>query len=196
LTQSLDNFIEENYNSMEQISKRVLKSRWREGISSYYIYLYDKMKIPTNFHTNFYYFMINLSKPQSEINYVPVVLRSSCDDDKDNTSIIKENIADSVDLEATLMMQMDLEDEILIDFITNNHNNQKWIKIYEIFYEKKIELDLFEEVIFDYIFKQGLSIREIAKLTNNSPSWIYRYRKSLLDKIKAVLNESAERKKM
>lgn len=183
---------------MEQMAKRVLKTRWREGVSAYYIYLYDRQMVPANFHTNYYYFLVNLSKPQSEINYTPVVLRTSYDAETEGPNLreynsYKEHIADPDNLEAKLVLAIDLDDEVLIDFLLNNQNNERWIKLYQIFYEKKIELDLFEEIIFDYIFKQGLSIRQIAKLTNNSASWIYRYRKSLLDKIRIVLNEGSKK---
>jgi hypothetical protein len=187
MNQSISSIFESNWSKMEEMSKRILKDRWREGISSYYIHLSDRNKIPQNIFVNFYYFLVNLSKPQSEINYTPVTLRKSIYDD----GIVSELYGSiKVDVETEMMLKIDLGDDTLIDFLLNNHNNDKWIKLYKIFYEKKIELDLFEEVVFDYIFKQGLSIRQIAKMTDNHPSWIYRYRKSLLDKIKAALNEN------
>lgn len=178
---------------MEQMSKRVLKSRWREGISSYYLHLYDKGVLPKNIGTNFYYFLLNLNKPSSQINYTPIVLRNSYDDMISDCGLCYKDILPSDDnLEESLTLKIDLEDDTLIDFLINNKNNEKWIKIYSIFHQKKIELDLFEEVIFDYVFKQGLSIRKIAELTNNSTQWVYMYRKSLIDKIKKMINEDSK----
>lgn len=175
-----------HYDKMREISKRVLKERWREGISSYYLYLYEKGEMPSNLYSHFYYFVVNLAKPSSEINYIPKVLRKNTEDEEFYEKTMA-TIVDQDNLEEQLILKIDLNDAVLEDFLVNNHNNQKWIRLYEIFYQKKLKLDLFEEVIFDYIFIQGLSIRQIAKLTNNSPSWIYRYRKSLIDKIKIEL---------
>lgn len=181
MKQDINDYFDKNYKLIENISKRVLKDRFREGISSYYIYLYDKGEVPSNIATNAWYFMSNLSKPQSEINYVPVTLRDTLDDNHEKGQ--SWNQLELIDL------KIDLEDERLIDFLINNEQTDLWISIYEVFYKKQIDLDIFESIIFDYVFNQGLSIRDIAKLTNNSPSWIYRQRKSVIDKIKKVINE-------
>ncbi len=61
------------------------------------------------------------------------------------------------------------------------------IQIYQIMYEKKIHLDLFEQRLFDLIFYENMSIRSIAKLTESSPSWVYQKRKTLLEKIREAL---------
>lgn len=177
--EGINDYFDKNYKLIESISKRVLKGRFREGISAYYMYLYDRDTLPTNIATNVYYYMVNMSKPNSEINYSPVTLKGSINEDCHITT----NIEDKIDL------QIDLEDERLVDFLLNNEQTDKWIKIYEVIYLKKIELDLYESIIFDYVFSQGLSIRQIAALTNNSPSWIYKQRKAVIDKIKKAINE-------
>lgn len=178
MKQDINDYFDKNYKLIENISKRVLKDRFREGISSYYIYLHDKGEVPSNIATNAWYFMSNLSKPNSEINYMPVTLKNTLEEDQAYYSQI-----DRIDLE------IDLQDEKLVDFLLNTEQNDLWIRIYQVFFEKRINFDIFEEVIFDYVFNQGLSIRDISKLTNNSPSWIYRQRKSVIDKIKMYLNE-------
>jgi hypothetical protein len=180
LNQLVNDFIIKNQSLIESISKKVLKDRWREGVSAYFIHLYDKNKVPTNIATNTWYFMVNLSKPNSEINYVPVTLKGSIDSE-DNQNISYTSIEE-------IEIRIDLVDERLVDFLLNNEQTDLWINIYDVFYKKKIKLDIFEEVIFDYVFNQGLTIREISKLTNNSPSWIYRQRKSLIEKIKICIN--------
>lgn len=179
MKQDINDYFNQNYKLIENISKRVLKDRFREGMSSYYIYLYDKGEVPSNIATNAWYFMSNLSKPQSEINYVPVTLKGTLEEHHEQ----KWDQIEAIDL------KIDLEDDRLIDFLINNEQNDLWISIYEVFFEKRLQFDIFEEVIFDYVFNQGLSIREISKLTNNSPSWIYRQRKSVIDKIKLYINE-------
>lgn len=185
MKEDINDYFNKNYKLIENISKRVLKDRFREGISSYYIHLYEKNGVPLNIATNAWYFMTNLSKPQSEINYVPVTLKGTIHSKKvfEEQHHQKWNQIDIIDL------KIDLEDERLIDFLLNNEQNQLWISIYEVFFEKRLQFDIFEEVIFDYVFNQGLSIRDISRLTNNSPSWIYKQRKSVIDKIKLYINE-------
>lgn len=88
-----------------------------------------------------------------------------------------------VDIEDLLDMNIDLKDENIIDFLTNNPNTDSWIKLYKIIYKGEIQFNLFEEIMLDYILS-GLSIKEISKITGNSISWVYQYRKNLIDKIK------------
>lgn len=182
----LNDAFENNLPKIEEIAKRVLIERWREGVNSYFFYLHNKAEVPTNWNTNCYYFMCNLKKPNSEINYIPVGFRSTTDEEQENL-ILTYRTED--DLENELMLRIDLEDERLVDFLLNNEQNDKWIMIYEILHQKKVKLDLFEEIIFDYVFNQGFSIRHIAKITGNSMSWCYRYRKSVIEKIKRAIDD-------
>lgn len=122
MKQDINDYIQKNYKLIENISKRILKDRWREGISSYFIYLYDKGVLPPNPATNAWYFMNNLSKPNSEINYMPVTLKGTLEEDQASWNQI-----DRIDLE------IDLEDEKLIDFLLNTEQNELWIRIYQVF---------------------------------------------------------------
>jgi hypothetical protein len=167
-------YIINNYTKIEEISKRVLKGRWREGVSSYYLYMIEKTIEPKNINTNCYYYMVNLDKPNGELNYLPIALRDSESEDCEYGE----------DIETKLDMMIDLDNEELVDFLINNDQSDNILKIYKILYEKKLELNLFEQVVFDYVFKDGLSIQKIANITGNSKSWIYRFRKDLITKIK------------
>lgn len=174
-------FITKNYPKIVEIAKRVLKDKWRDGISSYYMHI-QKKGIGKNPIPYCYWYFNNLNRPYSELNYVPVTVRNDYDDINMNKYTYNP--------EDEWNMNIDLDNDILVDFLNNNKNNGKWIKIWKVIYDKKIEMDLFEEVIFDYIFKQGLSISEIAKITNNNKSWIYTYRKSLINKIKLAIEKN------
>lgn len=66
----------------------------------------------------------------------------------------------------------------------NNENNERWLKIYELVYRKGLEMNLFERILFQYIFLDGLSIRDIVKITGNSQDYIYKQRKKLIEKIR------------
>jgi hypothetical protein len=182
----LNNYFDLHYHKIEEIAKKVLKSRFREGISSYFIYLHNQDKLPARPYPHVYYFMCNLSKPNSEINYIPVTFKTF---DSEEAEEMMKNLPQNEDLEVELMMRIDLDDERLIDFLLHNDQNDKWIQIYKIMNEKRVELDLFEEIVFDYVFVQGLSIRDIAKITGNSASWCYRYRKSVIQKLRAAIKE-------
>jgi len=177
----VNDYIKDNWNIIETISKKVLKERFREGISAYYIHLHKKNIMPSKPAVHVYYFMKNLQRPNSEINYTPVTLK--CSDDG-------LEIVDSSNDYKKIEMMIDLNDEALVDFLVNNHNSDKWIKIYEVVYSKKIELDMFENILFDYVLIKGWSIRKISEVTGNGRSYTYQLRKKLLDKLKlAITNE-------
>lgn len=177
----VNQYINDNYELIETIAKRVLKARFREGISSYYLHIYDKNKVPPNPPVHIYYYMKNLEKPNSEINYTPVTFKLGVDDAPE---IAVEEGWKKVE------MMIDLDDEMLVDFLMNNTNNDKWLKIYEVMYSKKVELDMFENILFDYIFVKGWSIRKISAITGNGPSYTYQLRRRLIDKIKtAIIND-------
>jgi hypothetical protein len=173
---SNDYFIK-NYNQIEYTAKLILRERWREGISEYYIYIVEGNKTPSR--SGLYYYLININKKRGKLNFVK-------GQDKTDFNIEVEDLNISYSDDKTEMM-MDLNDENIVDFLLNNPNNSKWLKIYEIVYEKKIELNLFEGIIFDYIFIDGFSIKEISAITGNSKSWTQQYRKSLIDKIKKAI---------
>jgi len=174
----MNEWIEENYKMIETIAKRVLSDRYGEGISAYYLHLINKDKIPANPPVTTYYFMVNLKKPKSSINYQKFQHKIQTFTGYEVIEHNEEKLND---------MKMDLQDPTMIDFLHNNDNNEKWVQIYEILYSKKINLDLFEQRLFDLIFYENLSIRSIAKLTQSSPSWVYQKRKSLLEKIREAL---------
>lgn len=175
----VNKYIESNWGLIESIAKRVLKGRFREGISSYYMHMVKKNKLPKNAATHIYYYMLNLDKSRSDINYIPVMFRGG---DIDNVKI-------GYDEWVKVDMMMDLNDAKLVDFLINNANNEKWIKIYEVLFSEKIKLNMFENILFDYIFNKGLSIRKIAKLTGNGDSYTYDLRKKLINKIREALKE-------
>lgn len=176
----VNKWIEENWSLIESIAKRVLKGRFREGISSYYIHLHEKNKIPPNPPVHIYYFMKNLDKGNSEINYIPVTFRG------EDAQILNVVVSEWNKIE----MMIDLDDEMLVDFLHNNTNNEKWIKIYEVMFSNKIELDMFETILFDYIFNKGWSIRKISEVTGNGPSYTYQLRKKLILKIREAIKNN------
>jgi phage antirepressor YoqD-like protein len=124
--------------------------------------------------------MENLSKSSSEINYIPVTLKNG---DLENINIAYDEETKRVE------MMIDLGDEKLVDFLLNNTNNIKWIKIWEVMYVNKIEMDMFETILFDYIFNKGYTIRKISAITGNGISYTYELRKKLLDKIRAAVSK-------
>lgn len=166
----INKWIEINWKDIERISRRILMSRWREGISEYYTNMERSGKEPTLKH--FYYFIKNLEKPNSAINYTPVGFRSG-----------KIPVVSVDDWKAT-DMRIDLGNEEAVDFLTNNSQNEKWLKIYNLIYRGGLKLNLFEKILFDYVFIQALSIREIVKITGNSQDYIYKQRRALIEKIK------------
>ena len=171
----INKWINENIKTLESISKRVLFNRWREGLSEYYFYLDRRGDIPKNPERHFYYFMTNLKKGNSAINYTPKTLKG---DDLDY------EINDDGYSERKNEMMIDLDDEVAVDFLLNNENNERWLKIYDLVYRKGLDLDLFEKILFEYIFIDGMSIRDIVKITGNSQDYIYKQRKKLIEKIK------------
>ena len=158
---------------IESIAKKAIGNRWREGVSLYYLHLYEKNYIPKNVEVYTWFFMKNINKPSGKLNYKKKL-------EKTYDYEIPEV---HVDIEDLLDMNIDLKDENIIDFLTNNPNTDSWIKLYKIIYKGEIQFNLFEEIMLDYILS-GLSIKEISKITGNSISWVYQYRKNLIDKIK------------
>jgi hypothetical protein len=171
----INKWINENIKTLESISKKVLFDRWREGLSEYYFYLERKGTIPTNPEKHFYYFMTNLKKGNSAINYTPKTLKSNGSD---------FDVSDYSHTERKLDMMLDLDDEVAVDFLLNNENNERWLKIYDLVFRGGLEMDLFERILFQYIFLEGLSIRDIVKITGNSQDYIYKQRRALIEKIK------------
>ena len=171
----VDKWINDNIKKLESISKGVLFDRWREGVSEYYLYLVRRGSIPKNPQKHFYYFMTNLSRGNSSINYTPKTLKGS-DLDYD--------LGDDGRYESKIDMMIDLNDEVAVDFLLNNENNERWLKIYDLVYRKGLDLDIFEKILFQYIFLDGMSIRDIVKITGNSQDYIYKQRKKLIEKIK------------
>ena len=174
----INEWIQKEWKVLEAISKRVLFNRWREGISEYYLYLMNKNFIPANPERHFYYYMTNLSKPNSAINYVPKTLK---------TSDIEFDISDNGKETLKSDMMLDLNDEVAVDFLLNNENNERWLKIYDLVYRRGLKLDLFEKILFQYIFLDGMSIRDIVKITGNSQDYIYKQRRLLIEKIKSKI---------
>jgi hypothetical protein len=171
----IDKWIKDEWKVLEITGKRVLRERWREGISEYYLYLVKRGDIPSNPHRHFYYFMVNLSKTSSAINYTPKTLKGSD---------LEWDLGDGGMSAMKLDMMIDLEDEVAVDFLMNNDNNERWLKIYDIVFRGGLEMDFFEKILFQYIFLEGMSIRDIVKITGNSQDYIYKQRKSLIKKIK------------
>ncbi len=162
------------------IAKRVLQERYAEGISELYLHLQEKGILPPKPYSYVYWFFVNLNKRRGKLNFdSDFLLNYQVDVDGSSPP--------SYDPGMEWDLALDLKDPVLIDFLLNNHNNQKWTQIYRIIYDKQIELNLFESIMFEYVFLQGLSIREIQKITGNSFSWVYQYRKSLIEKIKKSL---------
>jgi hypothetical protein len=178
LMNNIDTWFKENYKSIERVAKDLLGDRFGEGISEYYIYLIDKDVVPTTKYYT-YWFMKTLTKSNSKINYQPVGFRLI------NNEYVVER-SDSDDIKRS-DLKLDLGDDTLVDFMMNNPNNDKWLRIYELIYSKKIKMDLFEEILFEYVFIDGLSIRKIVKITGNSKTSIYQMRKELIKKIKEKL---------
>jgi hypothetical protein len=171
---SINQYIQTNWELFTQISKKVLQSRWREGISEYYIHLIDKNKIPTNPPVHCYYFMQNINKPNGPLNYKPVTLKTSINDIE---------VADHFN-EDELDINIDFVDEELKDFLLHNTNSEKWIKIFKVVHRREVDLDLFETILFEYIFLNGYSAKHISEITGNSISWVFGKRKKLINKIK------------
>jgi hypothetical protein len=174
---TVNEWFTENWDMIQRVAKDILGDRFREGISEYYITMIEKNKVPqSKFHT--YWFMRNLKLPNSKINYIPSVLKNSAPDDFDIPDI---------DIDTKIDLMIDLNDEIIVDFLINNYNNEKWLKIYNAIYGRKINLDFFEEILFEYVFIDGLSISKIREITGCSQSFIYKMRKELIEKIKKEL---------
>lgn len=172
----INTWFDKNYDSIENMAKILLKERFREGISEYYIHLVEKNKVPTSkYHA--YWYMKNLTQKNSKLNYQPIVLRGDLEGIEigDSSEELKNDL------------RMDLKDERLVDFMINNDNNERWMKIYDIIYTKGIKMNLFEEILFEYVFIEGLSIAKIREITGNSQSFIYKMRKELIEKIKKEL---------
>lgn len=167
---NLSKWIKENWIMLERVSKLVLGERWREGVSEFYIYLEKTNKKPGERFT--YYFMMNLRRRNSAINYKPITFGEG---EMPDIHVSPENAID---------LMIDLDDEVAVDFLLNNENNERWLKIYNIVYRGGIELDLFEKILFEYIFLKGMSIRDIVKITGNSQDYIYKQRRKLIEKIK------------
>jgi hypothetical protein len=163
---------------MEEISKIVLGSRWREAPSIYYLYL-EKKGIPESGLVHYYHFCKNLNKPKSEINYIPLSMSG------------REPFEDELwhDDEPYMTMMIDLENEELVDFLLRHENNDKWIKIWEVFWCSNVDFDLFESRLFELIFLEGKSIKEISNITETSNSWISRHKKKLIEKIKESIKK-------
>jgi hypothetical protein len=175
----INDWITYNYQLILQISKKILRDRYCEGISSYYLHLYKKKEIPKNAGSHIYYYMNYLLKPKSDINYSSNMFK--------NQQLVGDEVYDDM-MDAKIDLNIDFDDnDELIDFLLNNDNSKKWIKIYEILYTNKVELDIFEKSLFDYIFQDGLSVRQVATLTNSSVSWIYQKRVELIKKIKDAI---------
>jgi hypothetical protein len=174
---TLNDWFQKNYSIIERTAKDLLYERYGEGVSEYYIHLINKDQIPiSRFHT--YWFMKNLKLPNSKINYIPTVLRNAAPDDFDTP--------DTTDY-SKIDLMIDLNDEIIVDFLINNYNNERWLKIYNSIYGNKIQLNLFEQILFEYVFINGYSISKIKEITGNSQSFIYKMRKELIEKIKREL---------
>jgi hypothetical protein len=171
----INKWINDNWKLLEITSKKVLHNRWREGISEYYLYLIKRGSIPPNPERHFYYFMVNLNKSSSAINYTPKTLKGGDLDYEFGDDNYSERKGD---------MMLDLDDEVAVDFLLNNENNERWLKIYDLVFRGGLEMDLFERILFQYIFLDGLSIRDIVKITGNSQDYIYKQRRALIERIK------------
>jgi hypothetical protein len=172
----VDEWITYNFETVQVISKKVLGARFGEGISEYYIYLTKRGSVPEYVEKHIYYFMMNLKRSNSAINYKSLTFQNSIPENFD--------VPDSGDELKKWDYLIDLGDEELVDFLVNNHNNDKWIKIWEVFYRNKVKFNLFEKIMFDYVFIKGFSIRKIQQITGNSQDFVYKMRKSLIQKIK------------
>lgn len=177
---TVEQWIKKEWKVLESISKKILHDRWREGISEYYIFLQKKNIIPPSEKFTYYY-MMNLRKSNSAINYIPKALNG--------VDLDYFELSDEGRTELKVHMMMDLNDEVAVDFLMNNENNERWLKIYNIVYRGGMELDLFEKIIFEYVFLKGMSIREIVSITGNSQDYIYKTRRALIDRIKEELNK-------
>lgn len=196
---SVNDYFIVNFYQIEKICKKSLKSRYGEGISLYYDHLLKKGVPKKKLEESLYPFLTMIKKPNGSLNYRPKkILGYSIDDYIEEDHIhnnfdlnrVQYNI-DKLDVEYVderIELMIDLKDEVLSDFLLNNPNNDKWIKIYRVIYDKKIKLDLFEEIVFDYMFNKGLTIKKISEITGNSRSWVQLYRKSLIEKIKKELD--------
>jgi hypothetical protein len=171
-----NDWIKKNFNILKRISKNILKERWMEGISEYYIWSIENDGVLNERH--FYYFMWNLKRGNSKINYIPSGFKGHDGD--------IEDFGDRRDLDKVDLM-MDLGDEVAVDFLLNNENNERWLKIYEVVYKGGLDMNFFEKILFEYIFLEGLSIRDIVKITGNSQDYIYKQRKRLIERIKSKL---------
>ena len=176
MTQSIADYFTKHNSKFVEIAKRGLGDRYGEALSSYYMDLY-KNGLPKykNGFAHFYFFITNLRKPMSEINYIPKPLLNDL-----------TGVDVSYDPMVKVELEIDLQDDKLVDFFMNNPYNDKWMCLYKT--KENLSLDIFEDIIYEMVFIDGLSVREIAKLTNNSPSWVYQYRKRVIQKIKDGLN--------
>lgn len=169
---------------IERTAKIVLKERFREGISNYYLHLIEKQNIPENPKSHCYYYMVNINKPSGELNYQSIkgLEFGSMD--------IEEAINIGSDDSVKIDMMIDLGDEQMVDFLINNDDSRKWIEIYGVMYGGTVKMDIFERILFDYIFNKGLSISKISQKTGNGKSYTYQLRKKLLEKLKASINNN------
>jgi hypothetical protein len=166
-------YIENNWQLFTEISKRVLNGRWGEGLSEYSLYLLESNKVPPNPPVHCYYYMKNLSKSNSKINYKPLTFQNKLDFD-----IVGEDPEDEIN------MRIDFNDPELVDFLLHNELSDKWIKIFKVVHRGEVHLDLFEQILFEYIFLKGYSAKKISEITGNSVSWVFGKRKKLILKIK------------
>jgi len=176
MTQSVATYFVNNYNIMETISKKLLKSRFREGLSLYYIHLHKKKETPVYLEGSITQFIKNINKPNGDLHRSPV-----------NLSYIDYDLGQSEDPTEKMDMMLDIKDEMIIDFLLNGKNNDKWIKIYDVIYNKKLELNMFESIVYDYVFIKHMSISQISAITGNSRTWVQTYRKQVIQKIKDKL---------
>ena len=176
---SVNDYFIVNFYQIEKICKKSLKSRYGEGISLYYDHLLKKGVPKKKLEESLYPFLTMINKPNGKLHYHPKKILGTKVEDFDNIDV--EYLDERIEL------MIDLKDERLVDFLLNNPNNDKWTKIYRIVYDKKIKLDLFEEIVFDYMFNKGLTIKKISEITGNSRSWVQMFRTSLIKKIKEAL---------
>ncbi len=156
---------------MVEISKRVLKDKWGEGISEYYLILRKSKQLPLYPLPHFYSTMKVLSNSTSPINYKPVTIRHELQPNEPYYSPMDET-----------ELLIDLGDEAIVDFFLNNPYNDKWVRIWSAI--RHLKLNIFEEVIYDYVFIKGYSIDKISKITDIPKSSVYRFRTQLIQKIK------------
>lgn len=167
-----------DYREIEAMAKRLAVGQWREAISELYITIHKKGIKPDK--KWIYWFFKNITKVNSPLNYKPIAFRGD---------EINEDLGGTWEQFNEVDIEIDTGSKEIVDFLINHENKDKWIKIWNIVYKKDIKLDLFEKILFEYIFIQGLSIRDIVKITGNSQNYIYEQRRALISKIKKEINE-------